>query len=112
MNTLKYISFTLDGLLAVGLGLATGALILLLIGGCVLTQYHRKVITDPQQKVLSTETSFNYFKANVNDQKEGVDVNLPDGVRFKADKIVTIADPNSARAEGEAIGNVLKGTIR
>lgn len=100
-----------DGWFAIVLGLAIGALLIVLIDGCILTEFQQRIY-DSNTGNLQEAIKFSHFQANVSTEKTGVDVNLPRGVSFKAEKVVVIADPNSADAEGRAIGNVLKGAIR
>ena len=88
-------------------------LILLFVSGCIETLYDHRVkiiVTDPNtNKVIYYDESLiiKHNKAMVNDRKTDLSASLSDGTSFGVGTVVTTADPNSAKAIGEAVSGVL-----
>jgi len=83
---------------------------LFFILGCIETKYEHRYYDSEGR--LTEVIKASHFKANVNDAKDGLAVSFADGTKLGVDKVTTTADPNSAIAEGQAIGSVLKGVIK
>jgi hypothetical protein len=78
--------------------------------GCVGARYTDRTYCQVNGKaVLMHETILNYSALNVKTQTKGVKLKLPNNVELLVDERQQIPDPNSAIAEGQAIGNVLSG---
>jgi len=80
---------------------------LLAAAGCVRSLYKSEEYTVADGKALPTrKVYFEYNAAMLNERKSDLHVVLGDGASLDAGDIVRTADPNSARAIGDAVRGI------